>query len=66
MNLKNSGNDFGIFIYLGPRPISEFGVQHAIDVIQWLKGVGKGIGEKREGHASIGSCCRGFTNFWFV
>ena len=25
-------NDFGIFIYLGPRPISEFGVQHAIEL----------------------------------
>ena len=22
-------NDFGIFIYLGPRPIGKFGVQHA-------------------------------------
>ena len=24
-------NDFGISIYLRPRPISEFGVQHAIE-----------------------------------
>ena len=29
-------NDFGMFIYLRPRPINEFGVQHAIEFVDYI------------------------------